>query len=57
MSGTSSWPGLLGRRDEYEALSSLVAAAEMGHSRVLVLRGEARRWRPSRLHIPTTRSD
>jgi DNA-binding CsgD family transcriptional regulator len=41
MSKTSSWPGLLGRRDECERLSGLVAAAKAGRSQVLVLRGEA----------------
>ncbi|WP_116451609.1 helix-turn-helix transcriptional regulator [Blastococcus litoris] len=41
MRSTSSWPGLLGRRDECEALSRLVGAAKAGRSQVLVLRGEA----------------
>src|SRR5919107_2315968 len=40
MSGTRSWPGLLGRRMECETLSTLVAAAKAGRSQVLVLRGE-----------------
>jgi DNA-binding CsgD family transcriptional regulator len=40
MSGTRSWPGLLGRRLESETLSTLVAAAKAGRSQVLVLRGE-----------------
>src|SRR3712207_564803 len=41
MSGTRSWPGLLGRQVECETLSTLVAAAKAGRSQVLVLRGEA----------------
>jgi ATP-dependent Clp protease ATP-binding subunit ClpA len=35
------WPELVGRRDECDALSALVASAENGRSRVVVLRGEA----------------
>src|SRR4051812_17560402 len=41
MTGSGSWPGLLGRRSERDTLSSLVAAAKAGRSQVLVLRGEA----------------
>ncbi|WP_448624647.1 ATP-binding protein [Geodermatophilus sp. URMC 64] len=41
MSVPGSWPGLLGRRSECDALSGLVAAAKAGRSQVLVLRGEA----------------
>jgi DNA-binding CsgD family transcriptional regulator len=41
MSGSGSWPGLVGRRLESERLSGLVAAAKAGRSQVLVLRGEA----------------
>ncbi|WP_456975468.1 helix-turn-helix transcriptional regulator [Geodermatophilus sp. SYSU D00815] len=41
MSGTATWPGLLGRRTECELLTSTVAAAQAGRSQVLVLRGEA----------------
>ncbi len=41
MSGSRSWPGLRGRRNECERLSGLVAQVLAGHSQVLVLRGEA----------------
>ena len=41
MSGSRSWPGLRGRRDECEQLSGLVAQVLAGHSQVLVLRGDA----------------
>jgi DNA-binding CsgD family transcriptional regulator/tetratricopeptide (TPR) repeat protein len=41
MSGPRPVPPLLGRRDECERLSSLLAAAKAGRSQVLVLRGEA----------------
>src|SRR3954447_17148025 len=40
MPGTRPWPGLLGRRNECETLTSLVAAAKARRSQVLVLRGE-----------------
>src|SRR3954454_17984231 len=40
MRGTSSWPGLLGRRNECDALNGLVAATKAGRSQVLVVRGE-----------------
>ncbi|PRY49027.1 regulatory LuxR family protein [Geodermatophilus tzadiensis] len=41
MAPTTSLPRLLGRRNESDELSSLVAAAKAGRSQVLVLRGEA----------------
>ncbi|WP_448639331.1 helix-turn-helix transcriptional regulator [Geodermatophilus sp. URMC 63] len=41
MSGTATWPGLLGRRSECELLTGTVAAARAGRGQVLVLRGEA----------------
>src|SRR3712207_5748594 len=41
MSGTATWPGLLGRRAECELLTSTLASAKAGRSQVLVLRGEA----------------
>src|SRR3954454_23777577 len=40
MRGTSSWPGLLGRRNECDALTGLVAATKAGRSQVLVVRGD-----------------
>src|SRR3954453_4916897 len=40
MGHTGSWPGLLGRRNECDALSRLVAATKAGGSQVLVVRGE-----------------
>src|SRR4051794_32930014 len=40
MRTTSSWPGLLGRRSECDALSGLVAATKAGRSQVLVVRGD-----------------
>jgi hypothetical protein len=41
MSDSDPGPGLRGRRSECEALDRLVASVRDGHSRVLVLRGEA----------------
>jgi DNA-binding CsgD family transcriptional regulator len=41
MPGTGPWPGLLGRREECDTLSGIVAAAKAGRSQALVLCGEA----------------
>jgi hypothetical protein len=41
MSGSATWPGLLGRRSECERLTGMVAAGKAGRSQILVLRGEA----------------
>jgi AAA ATPase domain len=41
MSNSRFWTGLRGRQDECDTLSRLVTAARLGHSQVLVLRGEA----------------
>src|SRR3954449_3613469 len=41
MANRDAWRGLLGRRSECESLDRLLGSVRSGHSRVLVLRGEA----------------
>src|SRR5688572_10271359 len=41
MSNSRSWPGLRGGESECDTLSGLLSSVQAGHSRVLVLRGEA----------------